>query len=348
MTFATDDSSESAGAHHSAAGTAGAPPVEVAAAVAAAAASLLSLARWLLAQPVAAMVLELQVVSARGLAQADEGAIGRNAKSDPYCLIYHNDKLHGKTYPVYNRHCPAWQKQHFQLPLSLGEERIDGRVTGAASLETCVLRIEVRDWDGPRRNATLLGEARLEGDVLARICEDASEDGESESEGEGGGAWYELRHSPLTTERQHINENAAVRLVARRRGSDEGSTLEVKVLAARHLAAADTTRDERHRVIEAASDPYALVYWNGCSWAPRHTSPTRWSRRGTICRTTHKATCSMRSATRWRRRTGMGQPRHRARASPSRCRCRSRTPMRKQLFASKCATSMTMAVRVSY
>ena len=86
---------------------------ELALALGGAAAAVLCLATWLLSRPEKSRMLELQVISAEGLAQADEGT-GRQAMSDPYALIFHNDRLVGRTPPGFNNHDPTWRKQHFR------------------------------------------------------------------------------------------------------------------------------------------------------------------------------------------------------------------------------------------
>eukprot|EP00937_MAST-01D_sp_MAST-1D-sp2_P001613 g1613.t1 len=241
-----------------------------AAAAAPAAASLLALASWLLREPPAALMLELEVTSAQGLAQADEGE-GRNAKSDPYCLVYHNDRLVGKTRTVFNSHNPKWKKQHFKFPLRLLDDPVHG--SASVAFDRCALRVELRDWDGEGRAAMLLGEAQLEGVALSELLAGSVEtslDADSVSDDAGvsisddAGVWVPLQRKRWTTERQKIGNQARVRLHAVRRGVlSSAQTVCLRVMGAAGLAAADMTRDERQRLVSAASDPFALVFWNG-------------------------------------------------------------------------------------
>jgi hypothetical protein len=197
--------------------------------------------------PDESVVLECAVVSASNLAQADEGT-SKNAKSDPYCMVFWNDQLIGSTYAIMNDHDPEWHgpRADFNVPLRPG-------------LKDCMLRVEVRDHD-KYGVGDLLGQVNVPGDQIGRVVDDgASSTPFGEEDPVTGKTRYLCEHvgvqmHELQQKANSSEDNSLVQgTIGLRAAIGEDGMLECWVAEAHGLAKADAI---------GLSDPYCMVFWN--------------------------------------------------------------------------------------
>eukprot|EP00937_MAST-01D_sp_MAST-1D-sp2_P001602 g1602.t1 len=94
--------------------------------------------------------LEVEVLSAAGLANADEGK-GKAAMSDPFAIVFWNDQKVHTTRHFVDNNDPVWRNERCtikQVP---------------ADFAHCSLRVALYDYDGPGRRGEFLGQVQWDG-----------------------------------------------------------------------------------------------------------------------------------------------------------------------------------------
>jgi hypothetical protein len=175
--------------------------------------------------------LELTITAANDLGRADTFG-----SSDPFCIVYWNDKECGRTQTIMNSLNPRWDDERFVVD-----------VPSSMTVRDCELYIEVFDYNLTTRGV-FLGAMTLTGDELEKWVNESA---------------FKKTSFALGTTRHmaaHLQQIAQGMLEMRVRYSDEGNRegasivkMEVKVHSARNLAKADTF---------GLSDPFCIVKFN--------------------------------------------------------------------------------------
>ena len=175
--------------------------------------------------------LELTITAANDLGRADTFG-----SSDPFCIVYWNDKECGRTQTIMNSLNPRWDDERFVVD-----------VPSSMTLRDCELYIEVFDYNLTTRGV-FLGAMVLTGEALEKWVNES--------------AFKKTSFVLGTTQHMalHMQHIAQGMLEMRVRYSDEGDRegdsivkMEVKVHSARNLAKADTF---------GLSDPFCIVKFN--------------------------------------------------------------------------------------
>ena len=88
-------------------------------------------------------VVLLQVHAAHGLGKADA-----DGSSDPYCVMFWNNREAGQTSVIYDTLDPEWTSERFAFVLQDAEQLASGGATaGVVREEGAELRVEVYDHD---------------------------------------------------------------------------------------------------------------------------------------------------------------------------------------------------------